>query len=80
MNNLLKNANNYSNYLEFMEVTMKRREFYEEEKIKRYIYVFSITLILSVIIFLTIFVMYNKKLIGSCYTKGVLYDYSSQEY
>lgn len=41
---------------------MKRREFYEEEKIKRYIYVFSITLILSVIIFLTIFVMYNKKL------------------
>ncbi len=41
---------------------MKRKEFYEEEKIKKYIYVFSITLVLSIVVFLTIFVMYNKKL------------------
>lgn len=62
MNNLQKNANNYINYLEFMEVKMGRREFYQEEKIKRYVYVFSITLILSIVVFLTIFVMYNKKM------------------
>ena len=62
MNNLQKNANNYINYLEFMEVKMGRREFYQEEKIKRYVYVFSITLVLSIVVFLTIFVMYNKKM------------------
>lgn len=41
---------------------MGKREFYEEEKIKKLVYVFSITLILSIVIFLTVFVMYNKKL------------------
>ena len=41
---------------------MKRKEFYEQEKIQKMLYVFSITLIISIVIFLTIFVMYNKKL------------------
>ena len=41
---------------------MGKRDFYQEEKIKRYVYVFGITLILSIVIFLTIFVMYNKKM------------------
>ena len=41
---------------------MRRRDFYQEEKIKRYIYVFGVTLALSVVVFLTIFVMYNKKM------------------
>ena len=62
VNNLQKNANNYNNYLEFMEVKMGRRDFYQEEKIKKYVYVFSITLVLSIVVFLTIFVMYNKKM------------------
>ena len=39
---------------------MKQNEY--EEKIKRYVYVFGITLALSIVIFLTIFVMYNKKM------------------
>lgn len=41
---------------------MRRKDFYQEEKIKRYVYVFGITLALSIVIFLTIFVMYNKKI------------------
>ena len=41
---------------------MGRREYYEEEKIKKIASIFSITLILAIVIFLTIFVMYNKKL------------------
>mgnify|MGYP002541482583 CR=1 FL=1 len=41
---------------------MGRREFFEEQKLKRLVYVFSITLVVSIAIFLTIFVMYNKKL------------------
>ena len=41
---------------------MRRKDFYQEEKIKRYVYVFGITLALSIVIFLTIFVMYNKKM------------------
>lgn len=41
---------------------MRRRDFYQEEKIKRYIYVFGVTLALSIVVFLTIFVMYNKKM------------------
>lgn len=41
---------------------MGRRDFYQEEKIKKYVYVFSITLVLSIVVFLTIFVMYNKKM------------------
>lgn len=41
---------------------MGRREFFEEQKLKRLVYVFSITLVVSIAIFLTIFVMYNKRL------------------
>ena len=41
---------------------MGRRDFYKEEKLKKTMYVFGITLILSIVIFLTVFVMYNKKL------------------
>lgn len=41
---------------------MGRRDFFEEKKLKRIIYVFTITLIISIIAFLTIFIMYNKKL------------------
>ncbi len=41
---------------------MGRRDFYEEEKIKRLVYIFSVVLILSIVLFLTIFVMYNKRL------------------
>lgn len=41
---------------------MKRKDFYEQEKMKKLIYVFGITLILSIVIFLTILVMYNKKM------------------
>ena len=41
---------------------MGRREFLEEEKLKKLIYTFSIALVVSIVIFLTIFVMYNKKL------------------
>ena len=41
---------------------MGKRDFYQEEKIKKYVYVFSITLVLSIVVFLTIFVMYNKKM------------------
>ena len=62
MNNLQKNANNYNNYLKFMEVKMGKRDFYQDEKMKRYIYVFGVTLVISSVVFLTIFVMYNKKM------------------
>lgn len=41
---------------------MRRKEYYEEQKLKRLVKVFSITLVLSIVVFLTIFVMYNKKL------------------
>ena len=41
---------------------MRRREFFEEQKLKRMVYAFSITLVISVVLFLTVFVMYNKKL------------------
>lgn len=41
---------------------MGKRVFFEEKKLKRLIYVFSITLVISIIAFLIIFVMYNKKL------------------
>lgn len=41
---------------------MKRREYYEEQKLKKLVRVFTITLILSIVVFLSIFVMYNKKL------------------
>ena len=41
---------------------MRRKDFYQEEKIKRYVYIFGTTLALSIVIFLTVFVMYNKKM------------------
>lgn len=41
---------------------MRRREYYEEQKLKKLVKVFSITLVLSVVVFLSIFVMYNKRL------------------
>ena len=44
------------------EKIMGRREFFEERKLKRLVYVFAITLVISVIAFVMIFVMYNNKL------------------
>ncbi len=41
---------------------MGRREYYEEQKLKKLVYVFASVLIISVVVFLTFFVMYNKKL------------------
>ncbi len=41
---------------------MGKRDFYREEKIKKTIYVFGITLILSIVVSLTVLVMHNKKL------------------
>ena len=41
---------------------MGKRDYYDEEKIKKIASIFSITLVLAVVVFLTIFVMYNKKL------------------
>ena len=41
---------------------MGRRDFLEERKLKRLIYVFTITLVVSIIAFIVIFVMYNNKL------------------
>lgn len=41
---------------------MRRKEYYEEQKLKRLVKVFSITLVLSIVVFLSIFVMYNKRL------------------
>lgn len=41
---------------------MGKRDFYKEEKLRKTIYIFGITLVLSVVIFLTLFVMYNKKM------------------
>lgn len=41
---------------------MSRRELFEEKNLKRMIYIFSITLVLSIISFVLLFVMYNRKL------------------
>ena len=41
---------------------MKRREYYEQQRMKKIIYIFGIALVLSVVLFLTIFVLYNKKM------------------
>ncbi len=41
---------------------MGRRDFFEEQKLKKMIYIFSITLVVSIIAFLAIFIMYNKAL------------------
>lgn len=41
---------------------MGKREIVEEKKLKKLIYIFSFALVCSIIIFLTIFIMYNRKL------------------
>lgn len=41
---------------------MRRREYYEEQKLKKIVRAFAVTLVLSIVVFLSIFVMYNKKL------------------
>lgn len=41
---------------------MRRKEYYEEQKLKKIVKVFAITLVLSIVAFLSIFVMYNKRL------------------
>lgn len=41
---------------------MRRKEYYEEQKLKKLVKVFAITLVLSIVAFLSIFVMYNKRL------------------
>ena len=40
----------------------KYGEYYEEQKLKKIVYVFASVLVISIVVFLTIFVMYNKKL------------------
>ena len=39
---------------------MGRREYHEEQKLKKLVYVFASVLAVSVVVFLTVFVMYNK--------------------
>lgn len=41
---------------------MRRRDFFEERRLKRLISIFTVTLVLSVIVFSIIFIMYNKKM------------------
>lgn len=41
---------------------MRRKDFFEEKRLKSLIYFFTFTLIISVVAFVFIFVMYNKKL------------------
>lgn len=41
---------------------MRRREYLKEQKLKKVVYIFCITLIISIIAFLSIFVMYSKKM------------------
>ena len=41
---------------------MRRREYYEQQRMKKIVYIFGVALILSVILFLTIFVLYSKKM------------------
>lgn len=41
---------------------MGRREYYEEQKLKKLVYVFASVLAISIVVFLTLFVVYNKKL------------------
>jgi len=62
VNNLQKNANNDNNYYRMLEVIMGRREYYEEQKLKKLVHVFSAILAISVVVFLSVFVMYNKKM------------------
>ena len=44
-----------------MEVFMRRRK-NNAEKLKKYVYIFSITLFISFIIFISLFITYNKRL------------------
>ena len=46
---------------------MGRRDFFEERKLKRLVYIFATTLALSIIAFVVIFVMYNNKLKEEAY-------------
>ncbi len=41
---------------------MGRREYYEEKKLKKLVYVFASVLAISIVVFLTLLVAYNKKL------------------
>lgn len=41
---------------------MSRREYYEEQKIKKIVYTLEIVLILSVVLFLSVVVIYNRKM------------------
>lgn len=41
---------------------MGRREYYEEQKLKKLVYVFAGVLVISIVVFLTLFVAYNRKL------------------
>lgn len=41
---------------------MGRREYYEEQKLKKLVYVFASVLVVSIVVFLTLLVAYNKKL------------------
>jgi len=41
---------------------MRRRAFLEEDNLKRMIYAFSITLVVSIIVFAIVFIMYNRRL------------------
>lgn len=41
---------------------MGRREYYEDQKLKKIVYVFASVLVVSIVVFLTLLVAYNKKL------------------
>ena len=43
------------------------RKNYTEEKMKKYVYIFSVTLLISIIVFISLFVEYNKKLKETAY-------------
>ena len=43
------------------------RKSYTEEKMKKYVYIFSVTLLISIIVFISLFVEYNKKLKETAY-------------
>lgn len=62
MNNLQKYVNNSTNYLLKMEVNMGRREYNQNNNLRRLVYVFTIALIVSIVIFLTVFTTYSRKL------------------
>ena len=41
---------------------MGKREFIEEQRLKKLVYIFSITLVVSIIVFIVLFTSYNRKL------------------